>query len=251
MRDAGKWDYDSGDPGGNHAVPGRDKWYACPVRHPRRYGCPAKAVGPGHPRKHTGRTANESTRTTLLNSGWEDHFLPLSGAAYPNIRSRLLSTLMNRLIFFTVCLVLLSGCRRDFSVNADENDPSPGGSGPLVASLNVPFELDYGQEAVLDETNLRIEFSMLAEDSRCAVNVDCIHAGRAGVILTVLDGQSVRNQLVAFIPGLVATPYQFNDIIQFQDLRFRLLRVDPYPREGITPTPADYSILLQVEPTDF
>lgn len=159
--------------------------------------------------------------------------------------------LMNRLTIIAACLLLLTGCRRDFSVNADGNGPTPGDSGPLVASLNVPFELHYGQEAILDETNLRIEFSMLAEENRCAVNVDCVHAGRAGVILTVLDGQSIRNQLVAFIPGLVATPYQFNDIIQFQDLRFRLLQVDPYPREGSTPEPTDYSILLQVEPTNF
>ena len=146
--------------------------------------------------------------------------------------------------------LLLAGCR-DFSLDADGNPRSPDGSESYVASLNVPFEIEFGQQVVLDETGLTVEFSLLAEESRCANRTECIQAGRAVVVLTVHDQQDVRYQLVAYIPGLVATPYRLNDIIQFQDLRFRLLRVNPYPENGQPIRETDYSVLLEVEPNGF
>lgn len=149
-----------------------------------------------------------------------------------------------------IIALLLAGCR-DFSLDADGNPNTPNGSETLVAALNVPFELDFGQQVILDDTGLQLEFSLLAEESRCAAQVQCVQAGRAVVVLTVEDEQHVRNQLVAFIPGLVATPYRFNDIIQFEDLRFRLLRVNPYPREGQPIRESEYSILMEVEPNGF
>lgn len=144
--------------------------------------------------------------------------------------------------------LLLAGCR-DFSLDADGGGASHF-EGDGIASLQVPFELDFGQRVVLDDTDFTVEFSMVTEDSRCASNVECIQAGRAGVLLTVTDAQFVRYQLVAYIPGLVATPYEVNDIIQFQGYRFRLLRVNPYPVEGADRDMAAYKVLLVVEPVN-
>jgi hypothetical protein len=160
------------------------------------------------------------------------------------------STLMPVCRCLLVIALLLAGCR-DFSLDADGDPRTPHGSETLVASLNVPFEIGFGQEVILDDTGLRVEFSLLTEDSRCTLQVQCVQAGRAGVILTVHDQQEVRYQLVAFIPGLVATPYRVNDIIQFHDLRFRLLRVNPYPEEGRPVRESEYSVLLEVEPNGF
>jgi hypothetical protein len=142
--------------------------------------------------------------------------------------------------------LLLVGCR-DFAVDSDGED-SAQFEGHLVASLEVPFEMQFGQRVILDETPLSVEFSLVSEDNRCGLNVQCVQAGRATVLLTVTDEQSVNYQLVAHIPGLVPTPYDFNDIIQFQGYRFRLLRVSPYPAEGEQPDMTEYSILLEVEP---
>lgn len=141
--------------------------------------------------------------------------------------------------------LLLAGCR-DFGVTPDENE-SAGIQGDLVASLDVPFELAFGQRVIIDETQYIVEFTMVTEDNRCLRNVDCVQAGRAGVLLTVTDSQNMRYQLVAYIPGLVATPYIFNDIIQFQGYRFRLMQVSPYPEEGQERDVAQYSIILEVE----
>ncbi len=149
-------------------------------------------------------------------------------------------------MLFLASLLMLTGCR-DFGVDP-EGEGGSNFQGDGVATLTVPFELIFGQRAVIDETDLTIEFTMVIEDNRCPDGVDCIQAGRAGVLLTVTDVQNVRYQLVAFIPGLVATPYQNNDIIQFQGLRFRLLEVSPYPLQGEDVDVSNYSVTLEVEP---
>ena len=151
-----------------------------------------------------------------------------------------------RLFIPVLALLLLAGCR-DFGVDTNGTGES-GIEGDLLASLAIPFELKFGQRAIIDGTDFTVEFSLVTEDNRCLFSVQCVQAGRAGVLLTVTDAQFVRYQLVAYIPGLVATPYTVNDIIQFQGYRFRLLRVDPYPEEGQQRDVSDYSILLDVEP---
>ena len=157
---------------------------------------------------------------------------------------------MSARLSILIAFLLLTGCR-DFSVDADGDPRTPNGSEQQIAELNVPFEVEFGERVILDDTGLRVEFSLLAEESRCASQVQCVQAGRAGVVLTVHDQQDVRYQLVAYIPGLVTTPYRVNDIIQFQDLRFRLLRVSPYPEEGQPIRETEYSVLLEVEPNGF
>ena len=144
--------------------------------------------------------------------------------------------------------LLFAGCR-DFALDSNGGDASSL-EGDGVATLSVPFELNFGQRVILDAIDFTVEFTMVTEDNRCADQVDCVQAGRAGVLLSVTDAQSVRYQLVAYIPGLVATPYEYNDIIQFQGYRFRLLQVDPYPVSGVDRKMDSYKVLLIVEPLD-
>jgi len=155
---------------------------------------------------------------------------------------------MLRLVAPVLVLLLLAGCR-DFSVDPDGTG-NASLEGDMVALLGVPFELSFGQRVILDGTDFTVEFTLVTEDSRCLRTVQCIQAGRAGVLLTVTDAQFVRYQLVAYIPGLVATPYTTNDIIQFQGYRFRLLDVAPYPVEGQDRDMSSYAVTLDVEPVD-
>ena len=149
------------------------------------------------------------------------------------------------LVAFLVAGLLVSGCR-DYAFDPD-GSASPTRNGLVIAPVGIPFEVAYGQSVALEGTELAIEFSYVAEDNRCASNVDCVQAGRAGVVLTLTDSQNVRYQLVAHIPGLVATPYQVNDLIQFDGLRFQLLEVSPYPLNGVEREVKDYAVLLLVD----
>ncbi len=117
-----------------------------------------------------------------------------------------------------------------------------------MVSMDTPFEISYGQRVILEDSGHTITFSGLTEDNRCLWTAQCVQAGRAGIILTVTDGQSGSSQLVVYIPGLVITPYTVNDIIQFGAYRFQLLQVNPYPEENRDHTLSDYVIMLQVEP---
>lgn len=181
----------------------------------------------------------------------QDHTLPRLFSTYqqhgrPVSRSLQVTRLQNHILALLLAPLLLVGCR-DFALDADGDQASnPEGDG--IASLEVPFQLVYGQRVFLDDTEFTIEFSMVTEDNRCSDEVECVRAGRAGVLLTVTDAQFVRYQLVAHIPGLVATPYVNNDIIQFQGYRFRLLEVNPYPQDGVSRDVADYSVWVVVEP---
>jgi len=149
-------------------------------------------------------------------------------------------------IILPMLICLLAGCR-DYGVESNPDGSQTTGKNEIEVQLNVPFELALGAKALLEGTDLQIEFSFVNEDSRCASNVTCIHAGRAIILLTIENGQFERRQLVAHIPGLVATPYRLNDIIQFEDHRYRLLRLNPYPEDGVTVRDSDYRALIDVE----
>ena len=139
-----------------------------------------------------------------------------------------------------------AGCR-DLSLDQEEDDPAFS-MDVQVVSMDTPFEIGYGQRVILEDSGYTITFSGLTEDNRCLWTAQCIQAGRAGIVLTVADGQSGSSQLVAYIPGLVITPYTVNDIIQFGTYRFQLLQVNPYPEENREHSLSDYVIMLQVEP---
>ena len=149
-------------------------------------------------------------------------------------------------ILLPMLICLLAGCR-DYGVDSNPDGSQATGKNEIEVQPNVPFELALGGKALLEGTDLRIEFSFVNEDSRCASNVTCTHAGRAIILLTIADGQFDPHQLVAHIPGLVATPYRLNDIIQFENYRYRLLRLNPYPIDGVTVRDSDYRALIDVE----
>lgn len=143
----------------------------------------------------------------------------------------------------------LSACR-DFSVTPD-GDPSNRDAEPheFTVTTSDPFELKLGDTAFLEGTELSMTFSNLLMESRCPANVVCIQAGEAEILLEVAVGNSGSFQVVANIPGLVPTPHRFNNIIQFEGLRFQLLQLTPYPVDGgQAPNSQEYSALISLTP---
>ena len=154
-----------------------------------------------------------------------------------------------RLTYLAFCsTLLLSGCQRDFAVDPEGGPGSRRDDSIGVVQQGIPFEIGVGKTVLLDDSELTIEFSLVTEDSRCASNVQCVVPGRAGVLLTVTDQQNVKYQIITHIPGLVSTPYRLNDIIQFQNQRFRLLRLNPYPKVGNPTDFDDYLALIEIDP---
>lgn len=89
--------------------------------------------------------------------------------------------------------------------------------GVLSISLGQPFELPYGQTALLADRDLEITFTAV-NDSRCPKDVVCVWAGEARVQLRFAAGDLAPETLEVVLPGAEITaygPYQ----IELQNLQ--------------------------------
>lgn len=151
---------------------------------------------------------------------------------------------------FTFMLLLvvaaLSGCR-EFPV-----EPEPGQSQASKRTFGVepgePFTFRVDDIVQVDGTNMSIQFRLVAEDSRCPSNVDCIHPGRASILLIVTNSDDdAEYQVLASIPGLVESPYIQAPTIQFQSLTFRLTDLAPYPLAGVNTRRGEYVATMNID----
>jgi hypothetical protein len=133
-----------------------------------------------------------------------------------------------------LCLLVLLGCA----------SPShPGDPGTVNRGVQVQpgrqFDLAVGQEAQVHGTGITVRFDSVTEDSRCAVDVQCVWAGNAVVRL----GLST--------PGKPGTTVSLNTTldpktVSFEGYRVSLAGLKPQPRSG-TPAPtSSYVASLEV-----
>ncbi|NNF03506.1 MAG: hypothetical protein HKN17_03470 [Rhodothermales bacterium] len=139
--------------------------------------------------------------------------------------------------------IALGGCR-EFPVES-EDTTLPNSENSTIA-VNTRFLLDHGNSVELGETGQTIRFENVLEDSRCPTDAVCGQIGRAGIRLIVLE-ESRESELVMYIPGEVATPFEENGTVFFKGLFFRLLALEPYPFPGISRPESSYRALLRIE----
>jgi len=111
-----------------------------------------------------------------------------------------------------------------------------------VTLVSAPTEIDirYGEEVPVGGV-LKVTFASVAEDSRCPADVVCVWQGNAGVELGVRMGMGPT------FPLKLNTTVEPRDA-RWQDLRFTLLEVRPYPRTDTPSKVEDYSIKLRITP---
>jgi len=110
-----------------------------------------------------------------------------------------------------------------------------------VLSAPAEIELRFGQEVQVGGGVLRVTFAGVAEDSRCPADVVCVWQGNAGVEIGVRMGMGPT------FPLRLNTTVEPRDA-RWQDLRFTLLEVQPYPRTDTPRGLEDYSIKLRITP---
>ena len=111
---------------------------------------------------------------------------------------------------------------------------------PIVhAALNVPFTLDAGQSAILDDEELSVTFVRVLEDSRCPIDATCIYAGDATMsIRAVLQGQAAMTLNLTISAGANAV---------YEGFGFHAQQLLPGQLTGHTIPPADYDVQLLVD----
>jgi hypothetical protein len=117
-----------------------------------------------------------------------------------------------------------------------------GGRTEQTIQLNTEFRLAFGKEAVVDGSTLRIRFDTLLEDSRCPINVQCVWAGNAKIILR-LEGdtrEGVKHDTLNVLLEPRAAKYG-SFVIRFESL-------DPAPHSEQKPDLHSYVATLSVKP---
>ena len=105
---------------------------------------------------------------------------------------------------------------------------------PSVFKLNldVPLALDQIRVLWLD-----------LRDSRCAEGLTCLREGEAIAIIEVSRDDMVPERI-----ELVLEPSVTPAAVAAAGYEFRLLVVDPYPREGVTPLRNEYVASIEIFP---
>ena len=126
-----------------------------------------------------------------------------------------------------------------FNVQATGNEPCSAST--VQATLGQQFVLRAGQTASVVDERLVITFVKVSQDSRCPLNVMCVWAGEARVMIQVgLNGQDMGQQELVLSAG--GSPAA----ISLDKYHLQLLRLDPYPTTaGVAP--GDYTATMLVD----
>ena len=105
-----------------------------------------------------------------------------------------------------------------------------------TTSLDREFTLAPGESASIEDTGIGVRFTSVRSDSRCPVDVNCIHAGSAQVRITVVCGESQRDH------ELQTGGAPVHD----DDVTIALVNLQPYPHSTRATDPRDYRATLRV-----
>jgi hypothetical protein len=122
-------------------------------------------------------------------------------------------------------------------VSAQVDEPFHG----VQAQLDVPFELEWQQGAIIYSKDIVIRFINFIEDSRCPSDVVCIQAGTATIRLSIwADGQDAGQ------PTLVIGDGEDKASATFGQYVVRFVRLEPYPMSTVETGREDYVAELVV-----
>lgn len=138
---------------------------------------------------------------------------------------------MKRLVSATT-LVLVLGCGAN-AVGPVDEQPT------FLTSLPTELTLQYGEERRVGGV-LRLSFVEVLEDSRCPVDVTCVWAGNAKVLIGIGMGMGPTH------------PLELNSTLEpravdWNDVRVTLLKVTPEPRSTDTIPLEAYAVRLRLE----
>ncbi|HJU57087.1 MAG TPA: hypothetical protein VJ715_21050 [Pyrinomonadaceae bacterium] len=116
---------------------------------------------------------------------------------------------------------------------------APPAAVPADVTLDREFELRSGRSVRIEGERLTVTFNRVVEDSRCPQGVQCVWAGNAKVMLRLSKARR-RASTMSLNTGL--DPKQ----AAYRGYEVRLVKLDPYPKEGKTIRKRDYVATLVV-----
>ncbi|MBD2742492.1 hypothetical protein [Coleofasciculus sp. FACHB-1120] len=93
----------------------------------------------------------------------------------------------------------------------------------IVAQINREFKINLNETAILPNENILVKFNQVTEDSRCPINVQCIWAGRAKIVVNIWkDSQNIGDFVLTTgsgSPALAVENFATNYNIKCVDLQ--------------------------------
>ena len=100
------------------------------------------------------------------------------------------------------------------------------------------FKLKVGQEVKVHEAGIKVSLNAVVEDSRCPTGVQCIWAGNGKVSVRLSKDKSEAVSVELNTGEPKSSTYEGYEV--------RLVRLDPYPKNGSTISKDDYVATLMV-----
>jgi hypothetical protein len=115
---------------------------------------------------------------------------------------------------------------------------------PIEAPLDQEFFLHGSQQVTIRDTDLRLRFADVLEDSRCPTEVECFWTGQARIAIEAELGQAAPATLEFNTNPAPGQGTMTNDVGGYT---VELRKLDPYPRTpDDSPALTDYSATLLV-----
>ncbi|MBM4406597.1 MAG: hypothetical protein FJ039_10550 [Chloroflexi bacterium] len=121
--------------------------------------------------------------------------------------------------------------------------PVPG-SGYTQVAVNAPFTLKVGGYAELAGAQVLIAFNEVVNDSRCPVDVTCIRAGEATVVLSISSSNPAIKAPVVLLKLVVGGEHPAAAAGSAYGYSFTALELKPAPRSTQPIAQGDYVATL-------
>ncbi len=144
--------------------------------------------------------------------------------------------------FIALCVVGLVATTLVRDCRSGTNGRVPADSQTRRVAVGREFTMKVGQVAAIEGAKLNLKFTGVGEDSRCPVDVTCVWAGNAQVLLEVTSGKTSEQ-----IKLNSNARSQAADEGKYAGYKIKLIRVDPVPNSKQKIAAADYSATLVVE----
>ena len=134
-----------------------------------------------------------------------------------------------KILFFAPAILLMSNCKTQTKSEPQKSD------GIMTLGVN--------KKAIIPQSKISIEFTQIAEDSRCPIDVTCVWEGIAVADLTIKNGtESKQIQLATrdFQPKNVTKS------IIYEGYEISLQEIKPYPGK----TQENQSVTLKFKQND-
>lgn len=137
---------------------------------------------------------------------------------------------MKKNILSLFAVATLAACSS--ATEADYRPPAVVLDGPVEVTLAV------GETKAVGDTELRVEFLGVIEDSRCPVDVTCVWEGNAAAEIRLSLGTDPATTVRVNTSVAPATA-------EYDAVSFRIVRLMPEPVQTAPTPPADYQITLR------